>query len=139
MNLSKSTQATSSRLEIGAAVLTTAQVVDTKSVTARLNAFSEAHRNYGDAERKVDEAEARLDEEKRKLAHLDADHYDAVEALACELAREGEPRKNPFESFGAPAPGKIKMMERGGARGACARRNPRPQQVALPGDDGRRA
>jgi hypothetical protein len=118
MNPNKSTQATNSRLKVGAALLTAAQVVDTKSVTARLKAFSEAHRNYGEAQRKVDEAEARLDVEKGKLMHLDADHDEAVEALACRLVSEGEPRINPFGSFNAPAPGKIKTMEPGEAAGA---------------------
>lgn len=107
---SRSAQASSRRLRIGAAALAAAEVVDTKLVAARVSAFAEAHRGYVDAGRRVDEAKARLDAERLKLAQLGAEHDEAVEKLACCLVNDGQPRSNPFEAFDADSPGNIKRM-----------------------------
>ena len=93
---SRSTQTSSPRLKVGAAVLAAAEIVDTKLVAARLRAFTQAYRDYLDAEHTVDEAEARHEAEKLKLAQVGAEHDEAVENLACCLVSEGEPRANPF-------------------------------------------
>lgn len=107
---SRTTQAADPRLKRGAAVLAAAEAVDTRPVAERVRAFRDAHRAYGEAEGKVDEAEARLAAEKLTLAQIGASHDAAVEALACSLVNEGQPRLNPFAAFGAATPGDIKRL-----------------------------
>ncbi len=106
----KRMQAPSTRLKLGQAVLNAAQVVDTKRVQARLKEFAEVHRTYADAQRRVDEAEAKLDAEKLRLQHVETDQDEAIEQLARCLVADGQPRLNPFDAFGAEAPGRIKGM-----------------------------
>lgn len=110
MDRTNATQSPSLRLKKGDALLAKAQVVDTKPLEARLNAFAATHRSYGEAQAKVDEVDAQLRAAVIRLAQLDADQDDAVEALALCLANEGEPRGNPFASFNAEAPGRLKAL-----------------------------
>ena len=98
------------RLNTGAAILTNAQAVNTKPVKGRLDAFAAAHRRYCEAQRKVDKAEAALGNGQARLAHLDADQDDAVEALALCLANDGQPRTQPFGSLSNFGPAKLKTL-----------------------------
>ncbi len=95
------------RLQLGASVLSAARAVDTRLVRARLGRFERQHRRYVEAQRKVDTAESRLRAAQARIAKLDELQDEAVEALACELAHEGHPRKKPFEAFGATTPAAI--------------------------------
>ena len=100
----------SARLNIGATILTNAQAINTKPVKGRLDAFAAAHRGYAEAQRKVDKVEAALAIEQTRVAHLDADQDDAVEALALCLANDGQPRNNPFARFSNVGPGRLKAL-----------------------------
>jgi hypothetical protein len=107
---SRTTEAVTSRLKIGSAILAAAEVVDSNPIAARLTAFAAAHRVLTDAERKVDEAEAKLEAEKLRLAQRGADHDEAVESLARRLVNDGQPRPDPFGAFVATTPSEIKRM-----------------------------
>lgn len=100
----------SARLDTGAAILNNAQAINTKPVKGRLDAFAAAHRSYAEAQRKVDAVEAALATEQARLAQLDADQDDAVEALALSLSNDGQPRNNPFANFSNLGPGRLKSM-----------------------------
>lgn len=95
------------RLQLGASVLAAARVVDTTPVQSRLRRFEQVHRSYTTAQRKVDAAEAELRAGQARLAERDAVQDQAVETLACALATGGRSRVNPFDAFGAPAPGTL--------------------------------
>lgn len=110
MDTSNSTQTSNSRLRIGTRVLNAAQVVDTKLVSARLSAFSEAQGKLADAQRKVEQTEEWFEAAKVRLSQVDADCDEAVEVLACELIRDREPRGNPFANLVAESPSAIKVM-----------------------------
>jgi len=98
------------RLQLGASVLAAARAVDTSAVKARLRRFEQAHRSYVSAQRKVDAAESQLRAVQARLAELDAVQDDAVEQLAVALCTDGQPRANPFDAFGAPAPGTLTRL-----------------------------
>src|SRR5436309_11518353 len=98
------------RLQVGAAVLSAARAVDTRLVKARLGRFERVHRNYVNAQRKVDAAESQLRAAQAHLAECDAVQDEAVEALARALVADGQPRGNPFDTFGAPAPGTLTRL-----------------------------
>ena len=93
------------RLEVGASVLSAARAVDARLVKGRLGRFERVHRNYVNAQRKVDAAESQLRAAQARLAECDAIQDEAVETLARALVADGQPRGNPFEAFGVPAPG----------------------------------
>jgi hypothetical protein len=98
------------RLEIGAALLNAAKVVDIKRVKSRLDAFATVHQSYSEAQGQVEAAENELRAEQARVAMLDADQDDAVEALALCLTIDKQPRANPFAAFGTDGPGRIKGM-----------------------------
>ena len=98
------------RLQIGASVLAAARAVDTSAVKARLRRFEQTHRSYVNAQKKVDAAESQLQALQVRLAELDAVQDEAVETLARALVTDGQPRGNPFDAFGAPAPSTLKRM-----------------------------
>ena len=110
MDRKKVTLSPSKRLKTGATILAAAQVVDTKPVQDRFDAFAKAHRSYCDAQSKVDAADAALRTAQTQLVQLDAEQDSAVEALALCLIHEGQPREKPFAAFSADAPGRIKAM-----------------------------
>lgn len=95
------------RLQLGASVLAAARAVDTRLVKDRLRRFEQAHRSYVNAQRKVDAAESQMRAAQARLAELDAVQDDAVEMLARALVADDQPRGNPFDAFGAPAPGTL--------------------------------
>ena len=98
------------RLEMGAAILAAARVVDTTLVSARLAAFARAHRGYADAQQQVEAAEKQLRDSQVRLALRDAEQDRAVEILALRVANTGQPRSNPFAAFGIASPSTIKQM-----------------------------
>ena len=98
------------RLQLGASVLSAARAVDTRLVKARLARFERVHRSYVNAQRKVDAAESQLRAAQARLAESDAIQDEAVETLACALVADGQPRGNPFDVFGAPAPGTLMRL-----------------------------
>src|SRR2546427_960894 len=98
------------RLELGASVLSAARAVDTRLVKDRLDRFAGVHRTYVNAQRKVDAAEAQLRAAQAHLAECDAIQDEAVETLAKALVADGQPRGNPFDAFGAPAPGTLMRL-----------------------------
>jgi len=110
METSNSAITPTRRLTIGNAILAATQVVDTKSIRTRVQAFAGAHSNYVEAQRKVDEAKLHMEIAQRRVVQLDADQDEALERLACSLVNEGEPRTNPFSRFAADGPGRIKNM-----------------------------
>jgi len=129
------------RLAIGASLLNAAQVVDTQCVKPALDPFITVHRSYVDASDKVDAADDELRAELARLALLDADQDDAVEALAHCLVVDRQPRTNPFASFGDDGPGAIKALPPAwtspcsaatAARPAARRRAPRPPRHPRP-------
>jgi hypothetical protein len=99
------------RLQMGAAILAAAKAVDTRLVKARLTAFETAHRNYAAAQEKVDAVEAQLRTAQAKLGQCEVVQAETIEALARSLIFDGEPRRNPFEHFGAAAPSKLVSLQ----------------------------
>ena len=91
-------------------MLSAARGVDTRLVKDRLDRFARVHRTYVNAQRKVDAAEAQLRAAQAHLAECDAIQDDAVETLARALVADGQPRGNPFDAFGAPAPGTLTRL-----------------------------
>jgi hypothetical protein len=110
MARSKRKNGSGTRLQIGAGVLSAARAIDTRLVKGRLERFERAHRAYVAAQRKVDAAESQLRTAQTRLAECDAVQDEAVETLARALVADGQPRGNPFEAFGAPAPGTLKRL-----------------------------
>lgn len=104
-SLKKQTSVT--RIKKGAAILTAAQVVDSKAVKARLNAFAAAHTAYADAQRKLDEADALLRAEQARLAAVEPA---ALDSLKRALITDGQAIGNPFAVFGAPSSSAIKTL-----------------------------
>jgi hypothetical protein len=95
------------RLELGATVLAGARGADTSPVEDRLRRFEQAHRSYVAAQRKVDAAEEQIRAAQSGVAQLSGVANEAIEALACALAMNGQPRKKPFEAFGVAGPGRL--------------------------------
>ena len=110
MARSKRKNGSGTRLRVGAGVLSAARAIDTRLVKARLGRFERAHRAYVAAQRKVDAAESQLRTAQAGLAECDAVQDEAVETLARALVADGQPRGNPFEAFGAPAPGTLMRL-----------------------------
>ena len=99
------------RLQVGDAVLSAATQADTRLVKDRLARFAEIHRRYAGAQRKVDAAEAELAATEGRVMQCDARQEKAVEFLARTVSFvEGRSRRNPFDMFGAPAPGVIARL-----------------------------
>lgn len=98
------------RVKLGAAVLAASRGVDTRLVKERLQRFEEVHRNYTSAQKKVDAAEAQYLAVQAGLEKLDETLNETVEGLAVALVQEGQPRRNPFEAFGAPAPSGVTKL-----------------------------
>lgn len=98
------------RLQIGLLVLTGALQVDTKLIKGRLNAFAVVDRRYGGAHGRVATLDAQRGEVRAQLVQRDLELAQAVEALACALATDGQPRANPFAAFGAVAPWALKRL-----------------------------
>jgi hypothetical protein len=98
------------RLQLGASVLSAARAVDTSLVKDRLARFERVHRTYVTAQRRVDAAETALRAAQARLAECDAIQDEAVEILARALVADGQPRGNPFDTFGAPAPGTLMRL-----------------------------
>jgi len=110
MARSKRKNGSGTRLQIGAGVLSAARAIDTRLVKGRLGRFERAHRAYVAAQRKVDAAESQLRSAQARLAECDAVQDEAVETLARALVADGQPRGNPFEASGAPAPGTLTRL-----------------------------
>jgi len=98
------------RLRLGASVLSAARGVDTRLVKDRLGRFERVHRRYVDAQRKVDAAESQLRAAQARLEESEALQDEAVEMVARTLVMDGEPRANPFEAVGTPAPSVITRL-----------------------------
>ena len=101
------------RLHNGAAILSAAQRVDVTLVQKRRDAFAKAHHAYAEAHAAVEAAEAQVRGWHPLLAQRDAEQDAAVETLARALVNEGQPRTNPFEAFGVPAPSAVKKLNFG--------------------------
>ena len=95
------------QLDAGAAILAAADTVDTRLIKPRLTAFGSAQRTYKVAHEQVRAAEARVAAVQMRLGELDAEQDEAVTALAAALIVDGQRRSNPFNAFGALAPGKL--------------------------------
>jgi hypothetical protein len=95
------------QLDAGASILAAADPMDTRLIKARLTAFSGAQRTYKTAHEQVLAAEARVTAAQMRLGELDVNQDEAVTALAAALIVDGQRRTNPFDAFGAPAPGKL--------------------------------
>lgn len=98
------------RLQLGASVLSAARAIDTRLVRTRLGRFERVHRNYVNAQRKFESAESQFRAAQTQLVDCDAIQDEAVENLARALVGDGQPRGNPFEAFGAPAPGTLTRL-----------------------------
>lgn len=98
------------RLEMGDAILAAARMVDTKVITPRVTAFSNAHRSYSVAQRKVETVEGQLREAQAKLVLCDAEQDETVDGLTRALIYEGQPRGNPFAAFGISPPSLVKKL-----------------------------
>lgn len=96
------------RLQLGAAILANARVVDTTLVKRRLAAFQAAHRNYAAVQDKVQAAEVGRHGAIAKVARREKEMDEAVEALALALAVDGHPRTKPFAALGGSAPSDVK-------------------------------
>jgi len=88
------------RLDIGAAILARAQVVDTRTVERRLQAFTAAHGNYVAAQDKVQAAEVELQAANTEAARRQEEVDATIDALALALANDGHSRTKPFASLG---------------------------------------
>jgi hypothetical protein len=107
-------------------VLAAARAVDTRLVKGRLARFERVHRSFVNAQRKVDAAESQLRAAQARLAECDAIQDEAVETLARALVADGQPRGNPFDAFGAPAPGtlmRLPFAEEAGASDSSSRQS----------------
>ena len=76
----------------------------------RLADFARAHRKYVVAQRAVEAAEAKLRAAQTRVTQRDGAQDAAVEALARALVADGLSRRNPFEPFGAAAPGTLTRL-----------------------------
>ena len=106
------------RRATGDAILAAARAVDTHLIKARLAAFERAHRAYTAAQGKVEAEDGQLRAGQARVAEFDVAQDEAVENLARMLVADGQPRANPFASFGAPAPStliKMPVIEEGKA------------------------
>jgi hypothetical protein len=91
-------------------LLANAQVLDTRPVKARLNAFTATHRRFIEAQAKVDEADDLERAEAKRVLQLDLDQDEAVETLAVCLINDRQPRRNPFGKFSDHTPSEIAGM-----------------------------
>lgn len=98
------------RLRTGAAILAAAEVVNTRLIRKRVEAFAEAHQTYAKAQRAVQAAEAELRACQERLAARDREQDEAVEWLARALINEGWPRANPFGPYAMPASSAIRKL-----------------------------
>ena len=110
MKTKKCKMGPATRLAIGVLVLEGALQVDTKLIKSRLKAFAAVHRRYLGAQGKVETLDEQLREIQAQLAQRNIVQDEAVEALACALATDGQPRANPFDAFGAAAPSLLKKL-----------------------------
>src|SRR6266550_3689661 len=65
---------------------------------------------HGGVEQPHPAAGSQLRSAQARLAECDALQDEAVETLARALVADGQPRGNPFEAFGAPAPGTLTRL-----------------------------
>jgi hypothetical protein len=105
-----STPKPTTRFSRGAVVLSNAELIDTKSIGERLDAFSKAHRSYIEAQTQVDEAKSAYRTEAERVLRLDGEVNHAMQDLALCLAVDGESRRDPFERFSDLGPGRIEAM-----------------------------
>lgn len=98
------------RLQIGALVLEGALEVDTTLVKPHLHGFDVVNHRYLGAQGKVATLEELLREIQAQLAQRNIVQDEAMEALACVLATDGQPRTNPFDAYGAEAPSLLKAL-----------------------------
>lgn len=98
------------RVQLGASVLAAARAVNTTPIAARLATFESVHREYVTAQAAVEAAEGELRTAQERLGERGAVHDDAIEALAVALVSAGQPRGNPFDAFGSPAPGTLMRL-----------------------------
>ncbi len=96
----------SSRLNRGTMILANAQLVNTKSFKARLDAFAGIHGRYIEAHTKVEEAEALERTELQRVEQFDGEQDKAITALSAALLLDGESRRNPFPASPIAAPGR---------------------------------
>jgi hypothetical protein len=98
------------RLQLGAAILANARVVDTAPVKRRLQGFATAHRNYVAIQNKIQAVDADLHGAMAKAARRGKELDAAVEALALALAIDGHPRAKPFAALGGAAPSDVRQV-----------------------------
>ena len=98
------------RVRKGAAILAAAEVVNSRLIRKRVDAFADAHRTYTKAQRAVQAAEAELRASQAKLDARDREQDEAVEWLARALINEGWPRANPFAAYAMPASSAIRQL-----------------------------
>jgi len=84
--------------------------VDTRLVKDRLGRFERVHRTFVNAQKKVERRRVQLNAAQARLAECDAVQDEAVDTLARALIADGEPRGNPFDPFGRPAPGTLMRL-----------------------------
>jgi len=96
-----------SRRATGVAILAAARAVDTRLIKGRLAAFEKVQRDYIAAQSDVENEDARLRAAQTRVGECDAAQDEAVESLARALVADGQPRANPFASFGTPAPSSL--------------------------------
>jgi hypothetical protein len=107
MDLLKTALRANTRMKKGNVLLANAQIVNTKPVKARFDAFVETHRRYIEAQANVDEAEGLERAELKRVEQQDGMQDRAIDALSAALLLDGEPRRNPFTRFSDRGPGQI--------------------------------
>ncbi len=109
MNTSKITH----RVRTGEAVLAASRLVDTRGITARLDAFAAAHAAHATAQAGVDAAVAQAQVVLRRVAELDVHQDAALDKLALLLALDGKPRSNPLAGYTDETPSNLRRTAAG--------------------------
>ncbi len=110
MELLKKQARPSTRLNRGNMLLANTHRVDTKSVKARLNAFSDIHSLYIEAHNRREEAEALKGHDALQLEALQRELGKAIAALSAALVIEDEPVRNPFSRFSPIGPRRMATL-----------------------------
>lgn len=93
-----------SRIDVGNAVLASAQVVTSEAITPHLQKFQKLHASFLAAHDRVAKADSALQFQARAVGEADAAQDAALMALANALVADGLPRANPFKPLGFDAP-----------------------------------
>jgi hypothetical protein len=101
------------RLHCGSAILAAAKTVDVIHVQKRFDAFASAHQQYTGTHGTVAATETEMRERHIVLTQRDRAQDEAIEAVACRLALDGQPRSNPFAAYGLDSPFTLTQLKFG--------------------------